>query len=81
LLKKRKQQRATQNEDQMTLMDHLNKDLFAQLKAKKKELEVEQQRKKEEEEARKREEQKRREKKKTFEELLNESDLDWRKFK
>jgi hypothetical protein len=80
-LKKRKQQHATQNEEKMTLMDRLNADLFAQLKEKKKELEAEQQRKKEEEEARKREEQRRREKNKTFEELLNESNLDWRKFK
>ncbi|MBA2873335.1 putative membrane protein YukC [Anoxybacillus caldiproteolyticus] len=80
-MQKRKQQPEMQNNDKMTLMDHLNADLFAQLKAKKKELEAEQQRKKEEEEARKREEKRRREEQKTFEELFNESNLDWRKFK
>jgi hypothetical protein len=80
-MKKRHQKSSTEKEEKITLKDYLQSDLFEQLKAKKKELEAEEQRRKEEEEARRREEQRRREKNKTFEELLNESNLDWRKFK
>jgi hypothetical protein len=80
-VKKRNQQPSIEKEEKITLKDRLHSNLFEQLKAKKKELEAEEQRKKAEEEARRREEQKRREKNKSFEELLNESDLDWRKFK
>ncbi|TXK87792.1 DUF3886 domain-containing protein [Parageobacillus sp. SY1] len=63
----------------LTLKDRLNEELFAKLKEKKRELEQQEQRRKEE--ARRREEQRKREKQKTFEELLNESNLDWRNFK
>jgi len=68
-------------EEKITVKDYLDADLYAKLRAKKSELEAEEKRKKAEEEARKREEQRQREKNKTFEELLNESHLDWRKFK
>lgn len=70
-----------QSEEKITLKDYLGTDLYAKLRAKKSALEAEEKRKKAEEEARKREEQRQREKNKTFEELLNESNLDWRKFK
>jgi hypothetical protein len=70
-----------QADELFTLKDRLNEELFAKLKEKKRELEQQEQRKKEEEEARRREEQRKREQQKTFEELLNESNLDWRNFK
>ncbi|WP_027407682.1 YqkE family protein [Anoxybacteroides tepidamans] len=80
-MKKRQRVSMNQDDEKMMLKDRLTSDLYAKLRAKKSELEAEEKRKKEEEEARKREEMKRREKQKTFEELLNESNLDWRKFK
>ncbi|MBB5326293.1 Skp family chaperone for outer membrane proteins [Anoxybacillus tepidamans] len=80
-MKKRQPTLANQAEEKITLKDYLDTDLYAKLRAKKSALEAEEKRKKAEEEARKREEQRQREKNKTFEELLNESNLDWRKFK
>jgi hypothetical protein len=80
-MKKRNEMPLKQTDDKVTLKDYLNSDLYVKLRAKKSELEAEEKRKKEEEAARQREEMKRREKQKTFEELLNESNLDWRKFK
>lgn len=65
----------------LTLGDMLNEDIMKQLKEAKTELKKEEEKKKLEEERKKREERKRREKNKSFEELLNESDLDWRQFK
>ncbi|MBB3906734.1 chromatin segregation and condensation protein Rec8/ScpA/Scc1 (kleisin family) [Anoxybacillus rupiensis] len=70
-----------QQDEAITLQDRLHVDLYEQLRAKKKSLEEVEQRKKEEEEAQRREEKRQREKQKTFEELLNESNLDWRRFK
>ena len=54
---------------------------MSQLRQKQKELTDAEQTKKESEEARKREERKQREKNKSFEELLGESDLNWKNFK
>lgn len=68
-------------EEKITVKDYLDTDVYAKLREKKSTLEAEEKRKKAEEEARKREEQRQREKNKTFEELLNESNLDWKKFK
>lgn len=70
------------NEDKsVTLGDILNDDVLKRLKDAKQQLKKEEERKKEEEARKIREERKRREKNKSFEELLNESDLDWKEFK
>jgi len=78
---KKKNQELSAKDETLTLKDRLQTDLYEQLKAKKKELEVAEQKREEEEKRRKMEERKLREKNKTFEELLNESNLDWRNFK
>ncbi|MFB6465919.1 YqkE family protein [Cytobacillus sp. Hz8] len=65
----------------LTLGDLLNKELVDQLKEKKTALKIEEDHKREMEEQRKREERRQREKSKSFEELLNESELDWKKYK
>jgi hypothetical protein len=78
---KRKKGQGKQEEDFLVVKDRLNDELLMKLKEKKEELMRQEQRRKEEEEARRREEQRKREKQKTFEELLNESNLDWRNFK
>ncbi|WP_246942405.1 YqkE family protein [Bacillus pinisoli] len=69
------------DDDKVLLKERLNGDLFQQLKEKQKMLLAEEQTKKEEELARKKEEARLREKNKSFEELLNESSLDWSKYK
>ncbi|MCM2607100.1 YqkE family protein [Rossellomorea marisflavi] len=68
-------------EAELTLKHSINADLFEQLKHKKQELENEEADKKAEERRLKEEEQKRREKNKSFEELLNESSMNWKEFK
>ncbi len=68
-------------EDSLKLGDLINQDIMSQLRQKQKELTDAEQAKKEAEEARKREERKQREKNKSFEELLGESDLNWKNFK
>ncbi len=68
-------------EAELTLKNSINGDLFEQLKNKKKELEKEEKTKKEEENLRKIEERKQREKNKSFEELLNESNMNWKNYK
>jgi Protein of unknown function (DUF3886) len=68
-------------EAELTLKNSINADLFKQLKNKKKELEKVEEVKKEEERQRKAEERKQREKNKSFEELLNESDMNWENYK
>ncbi|MGF2616956.1 DUF3886 domain-containing protein [Rossellomorea vietnamensis] len=82
---KKKQQRkrpAAKNKDEeMTLKDTLQSDVFQALKDKKKELEKEETTRKEEEAEKKREEMRRREKNKTFEELLGESSMNWKDYK
>lgn len=65
----------------LTLGDLLNKDLVNQLKEKKTELKEEEERKREMEEERKREERRQKEKNKSFEELLNESGMNWKEYK
>ncbi len=79
---KRKQQPARKQEDKpVTLGDMLNESLMDQLKNKKQELKAEADQKREEEERRKKEERKQREKNKSFEELLGESNMNWREYK
>jgi hypothetical protein len=68
-------------EAELTLKNSINGDLFEQLKQKKEELEKGEAVKKEEERLKKIEEKKQREKNKSFEELLNESSMDWKNFK
>lgn len=83
-MKKKKQvpqQGAEKKEQGTSLADLLDSKLAEQLKQLKKEKEAEIQKQKEEELARKQFEAKQKEKNKTFDELLNESNLDWKKFK
>ncbi|MBK5442442.1 MULTISPECIES: YqkE family protein [unclassified Peribacillus] len=65
----------------LKLGDMLNQDIMSQLRQKQKELNDAEQEKKAAEEEKKREERKRREKNKSFEELLGESNLNWKNYK
>lgn len=65
----------------VTLKDLIHPDLVKQLKAQQENLKLAEEKRKEEEEKRKREERRLREKNKSFEELLQDSEMDWRKFK
>lgn len=78
---KKKQTKKTTQEKSVTLGDLLDTALVDELKNRKKEMEKEAEERKRAEEERKREERRQREKNKSFEELLNESDFDWRDFK
>jgi hypothetical protein len=84
---KKKQTRNTNSskkqdkDDSLKLGDRINQDIMSQLRQKQKELTEAEQVKKDAEEARKREERKQREKNKSFEELLGESDLNWKNYK
>ncbi|WAA10495.1 DUF3886 domain-containing protein [Fervidibacillus albus] len=64
-----------------TIKETLNSDVLSRLQQKKKELKEMEEQERKREELRKREERKKRERSKTFEQLLDESDLDWTKFK
>ncbi|SIF41047.1 Uncharacterised protein [Mycobacteroides abscessus subsp. abscessus] len=79
----KKRQTAQQKKDDkpVTLGDMLNQDLMDQLKAAKKQLKDEELKKAEEAEKRKIEERRLREKNKSFEELLQDSDLNWKEYK
>lgn len=79
---KRKSSTQKRNDDKpVTLGDMLNDQLVKQLKEQKQQLKAEEEQKQQAEEERKREERRLREKNKTFEELLNENPMDWKKFK
>jgi cell envelope opacity-associated protein A len=80
VMRKAKEKKVDQ-ESQITLKDALNEEILKQLKMTQKELEKQEEMKKKAEAEKKREERKRREKNKSFEELLNESRLDWKDFK
>lgn len=81
-MKKQSRPKAQKKEESaITLGDRLNQDLFNQLKVKQQELKVAEERKKEEEEQKKREERKLKDKNKSFEELFNESNMNWQDFK
>ncbi|MBM6619969.1 YqkE family protein [Bacillus suaedaesalsae] len=75
------QQTKKVEDDKLLLQERLQGDLVEKLKAKQKSLREDQERKQEEELARRREEARLREKNKSFEELLNESSMDWNKYK
>ena len=68
-------------EAELTLKNSINENLFQQLKNKKAELEKEEEVKKEEERVKKAEERRMKEKNKSFEELLNESNMNWKNYK
>ncbi|RDY70813.1 DUF3886 domain-containing protein [Halobacillus trueperi] len=64
-----------------SLGDQLNADVLSKLKSKKTELKQQAVEREEQEKQRRIEERKRAEANKSFEELLNESELDWKSFK
>ncbi len=70
-----------EKDDSLTLGDLINQDIMEQLRTKQKELTEAEAAKKAAVETKKREERKLREKNKSFEELLGESNLDWKKYK
>lgn len=81
----KKQRRQSNNskvqEKPVTLGDLLNDQLTKQLKEKKQELQEKEEKLRKEEEERKKEERKLKEKNKSFEELLNETSLNWKDYK
>ncbi|RWZ60163.1 DUF3886 domain-containing protein [Halobacillus fulvus] len=64
-----------------TLGAQLNEDVLSRLRSKKTELKNLEAKREEEEKQRRIEERRKREANKSFEELLNESDMDWKSFK
>lgn len=76
--KKRSQQK---KDHDLTLSDMISDDLMKQLKEKQLELKAKEEQQEKLAEERKRRERKQREKNKSFEELLSDSNLDWREFK
>jgi flagellar basal body L-ring protein FlgH len=80
--KKQNRQQAVRKDDKpATLGDLLNQDIMEKLKAQKQQLKEAEEQKKQADIQRKKEEQRLREKNKSFEELLSESEMDWKKFK
>lgn len=80
-MKKQPKQKPKKEEAAVTLGDRLNGELFKQLKDKQRELKAAEEKRKEEEEQMKREERRLKEKNKSFEELLEESSMNWQEFK
>jgi hypothetical protein len=80
---KQKHQPTKQKKDEsaVTLKDMINPELMKQLKEQQDQLKAAEEKRKEEEELRKREERRLKEKNKSFEELLNESGMNWQEFK
>jgi len=76
-----KPQQKQKDESVVTLKERLNDDLMSKLQADKTQLVTQEKQAIEELEAKKLFEQKQREKNKSFEELLNDSNMDWKKFK
>jgi len=81
-MKKRNRPVKKENSDKpVTLGDLLNEQLAKQLKDKKQELKAEEEEKLKAEEERKQEDRRQREKNKSFEELLNETSMNWKEYK
>jgi FtsZ-binding cell division protein ZapB len=81
-MKKRQDKPVKKAQDKpVTLGDLLNADLVNELKERKKELQNQDEQKRVAEEERKREERRLKEKNKSFEDLLNESNFNWKEFK
>lgn len=83
-----KKQKRSQNQSKpkkdvsaVTLKDLIDPNLMKQLKEQQDQLKAEEERRIEAEEQRKREERRLKEKNKSFEELLNESGMNWKEFK
>ncbi|MBM7701642.1 YqkE family protein [Metabacillus iocasae] len=68
-------------EDRLSLKDQLDTSLLEQLKQKKQALQAKEVKKQEEEQKKREEARKKAEKNKTFEQLLSESDLNWKQYK
>ena len=82
--KKQPRNQTSKKQDQessLKLGDRIGQDIMSQLREKQKELNEAEEKKRVREEERKREERKQREKNKSFEELLSESDLNWKNYK
>jgi hypothetical protein len=79
--KQKNQSKPKKEETAVTLKDMINPELIKQLKEQQDQLKAAEERKKEAEEQRKREERRLKEKNKSFEELLNESGMNWKEFK
>ncbi len=80
-MKKQPKQKPKKDESAVTLGDRLHGDIFKQLKDKQQELKAAEEKRKEAEEQKKREERRLKEKNKSFEELLKESNMNWKEFK
>jgi post-segregation antitoxin (ccd killing protein) len=80
-MKRQPKPKAKKEDTAVTLGDMINQDLLKQLKDKQLELKAAEEKKIEEEEQRKREERRLKEKNKSFEELLNDSSMNWKEFK
>ncbi|MCY9016430.1 YqkE family protein [Priestia megaterium] len=81
MAKKKKKQSAQKQNDQLSIKDQLNDSLLKQLQAKKQALSLKEEEQKETERKEAAQIRKEKEKNKSFEELLNESDLNWSEFK
>jgi hypothetical protein len=79
--KQKNQSKPKKDEAAVTLKDIINPDLMKQLKEQQNQLKAAEEKRKEEEERQKREERRLKEKNKSFEELLNESGMNWKEFK
>lgn len=79
--KQTKKQQRKMDDGKVTVKDTLGSNLFEQLQKKKQELQNIEETKQKQEEEKKREERRLREKNKSFEELLNDSHMDWKKYK
>ncbi|MCM3183007.1 YqkE family protein [Priestia megaterium] len=81
MAKKKQKQSAQKQNDQLSIKDQLNDSLLKQLQAKKQALSLKEEEHKETERKEAARIRKEKEKNKSFEELLNESDLNWSEFK
>ncbi|MBX9984895.1 YqkE family protein [Priestia sp. Y58] len=81
MAKKKQKQSAQKQNDQLSIKDQLNDSLLKQLQAKKQALSLIEEEQKETERKEAARIRKEKEKNKSFEELLNESDMNWSEFK
>ncbi|MGG2086487.1 YqkE family protein [Priestia aryabhattai] len=81
MAKKKQKQSAQKQNDQLSIKDQLNDSLLKQLQAKKQALSLKEEEQKEIERKEAARIRKEKEKNKSFEELLNESDMNWSEFK
>ncbi|WP_163526295.1 YqkE family protein [Halobacillus ihumii] len=72
---------SNRKKQQDLVSEHLNQEVLDKLRAKKSELKHVEEEKLEQDRQRRAEERKRKEENKSFEQLLNESELDWKSFK